>query len=574
MLLRISLPLILLIGSCQSLGKRGKCEQITIPLCKGIGYNMTLFPNSYGHEKQEEAGLEVHQFYPLVEVGCFQHLKFFLCTMYTPICQENYDKPILPCMELCVEARNKCSPIMAKYGFRWPETLSCDALPKMSDQMTTGNICAAPPDTPKKAHKGHGHHHQQQQQKYNEVGISKIEDNEIPMKQDPSTECQCTCNQPFQYVASEKSKVGNVTNCAYSCHSPALADNKKLVSSWMAFWSTTCCVLASFTFLTFLIETDRFQYPERPIFMLAFCQLMVAVGFMIRYFVGHEEIACDSMKIKGLDDTSGTLCFVVFLLTYLFGMAASVWWVILSLTWVLSAASKWSPEAISSFSVHFHVVGWGLPLAQTLLVMGFNAIDGDPISGMCYVGNTDLRFQRFFVLAPLLTYFCVGVLFLIIGFFNLWSIRNEVQKQHPSLESAHKITQLMSKIGIFSLLYTIPSLLIICVLFYEQNHRGLWEQSQLCSCSPKQTIGDSSLIISLIKTCCMCVLGWTSGFWVCSTKTLSSWKNAICCLGNSRSLPKYQPADILYAKSDMSSPQFYNTSLRHNHLYGGIPDKL
>uniref|UniRef100_A0A8R1EA83 FZ domain-containing protein n=1 Tax=Caenorhabditis japonica TaxID=281687 RepID=A0A8R1EA83_CAEJA len=49
--------------------KKPKCEPITIPLCKGIGYNMTAFPNSYGHEKQEEAGLEVHQFYPLVEVS-------------------------------------------------------------------------------------------------------------------------------------------------------------------------------------------------------------------------------------------------------------------------------------------------------------------------------------------------------------------------------------------------------------------------------------------------------------------------------------------------------------------------
>ncbi|CAI2353630.1 unnamed protein product [Caenorhabditis sp. 36 PRJEB53466] len=531
---------------------------------------MTSYPNSYGHEKQEEAGLEVHQFFPLVEYGCFEHLKFFLCTMYTPICQDNYDKPILPCMELCLEAQTKCSPIMNKYGFRWPETLSCDALPKMSDQMTTGNICAAPPDTPKKHKSGHHHQKQQQSELRPQVGISKI-DNEVLV---PNSECQCTCNQPFQFVTSEKAKVGNVSNCAYSCHAPALTENKALVSNWLAFWSITCAVLAAFTFLTFLIETDRFQYPERPIFMLAFCQLMVAVGFMIRYFVGHEEIACDSMRIKGADDNSGSLCFVVFLLTYFFGMAAFVWWVILSLTWVLAAASKWSPEAIASFSFHFHVVGWCLPAAQTVLVIIFNAIDGDPITGICYVGNTDIHFQRVFVLAPLLVYFLVGVFFLIIGFFNLWSIRNEVQKQHPSLESAHKITQLMSKIGIFSLLYTIPSLLIISVLFYEQNHRPLWEQSQLCSCSPKQPLGDSSLVIALLKTCCMCILGWTSGFWVCSTKTLSSWKNAICCLGGSRSLPKYQPADILYAKSDMSSPQFYNTNLRHNHIYGGIPDKL
>ena len=44
------------------------CELITIPLCKDVGYNMTSFPNGFGHEKQEEAGLEVHQFFPLVEV--------------------------------------------------------------------------------------------------------------------------------------------------------------------------------------------------------------------------------------------------------------------------------------------------------------------------------------------------------------------------------------------------------------------------------------------------------------------------------------------------------------------------
>ena len=36
-----------------------------------------------------------------------------------------------------------------RYGFRWPDSLSCDSLPRMSDQMTSGNICAAPPDTPK-----------------------------------------------------------------------------------------------------------------------------------------------------------------------------------------------------------------------------------------------------------------------------------------------------------------------------------------------------------------------------------------------------------------------------------------
>ena len=46
----------------------GRCELITIPLCKDIMYNMTIMPNLLNHQKQDDAGLEVHQFYPLVKV--------------------------------------------------------------------------------------------------------------------------------------------------------------------------------------------------------------------------------------------------------------------------------------------------------------------------------------------------------------------------------------------------------------------------------------------------------------------------------------------------------------------------
>jgi len=46
----------------------GRCELITIPLCKDIQYNETIMPNLLNHQKQDDAGLEVHQFYPLVKV--------------------------------------------------------------------------------------------------------------------------------------------------------------------------------------------------------------------------------------------------------------------------------------------------------------------------------------------------------------------------------------------------------------------------------------------------------------------------------------------------------------------------
>lgn len=36
-----------------------RCQDITIPMCRGIGYNLTSFPNALDHDTQEEAGLEV-----------------------------------------------------------------------------------------------------------------------------------------------------------------------------------------------------------------------------------------------------------------------------------------------------------------------------------------------------------------------------------------------------------------------------------------------------------------------------------------------------------------------------------
>jgi len=51
-----------------------RCEPITIPMCKDIQYNMTIIPNLLNHQTQDDAGLEVHQFFPLVKV---QHILFY-----------------------------------------------------------------------------------------------------------------------------------------------------------------------------------------------------------------------------------------------------------------------------------------------------------------------------------------------------------------------------------------------------------------------------------------------------------------------------------------------------------------
>lgn len=111
-------------GSQASRG--GACEPIRVPLCSGQRYNLTVMPNLLGHQSQDDAGLEVHQFYPLVKVQCSPLLSEFLCSVYFPQCVNG--KARAPCKWVCERARAGCEPLMNKFGFHWPTQLDCDSL--------------------------------------------------------------------------------------------------------------------------------------------------------------------------------------------------------------------------------------------------------------------------------------------------------------------------------------------------------------------------------------------------------------------------------------------------------------
>lgn len=107
----------------------GSCEEITIPLCKDLPYTSTSMPNTLGHADQDDAGLEVHQFWPLVEIGCSPYLQEFLCIIYAPPCDETIGR--VPCRELCEAAREGCEDLMREYGFQWPQSIACESLPSI-----------------------------------------------------------------------------------------------------------------------------------------------------------------------------------------------------------------------------------------------------------------------------------------------------------------------------------------------------------------------------------------------------------------------------------------------------------
>lgn len=272
---------------------------------------------------------------------------------------------------------------------------------------------------------------------------------------------------------------------------------------------------------------------------------MVSIGYVIRLIVGHEGVACESGAVR-YETTGPAVCTVVFLLIYFFGMASSIWWVILSFTWFLAAGLKWGQEAIASYSQYFHLAAWLIPSVKSIAVLAMSSVDGDPIVGICYVGNQSLDNLRGFVLAPLFVYLIIGTSFLIAGFISLFRIRNVIKQQGRG--TTDKLEQLMVRIGVFSVLYTVPATIVISCYFYEQHLRERWEKTRTCPCYERPASPDYTVF--MLKYFMSLVVGTTSGFWIWSGKTLESWRNLFNgkpCHKNSyhsrkHANPSYQPA--------------------------------
>ena len=70
-------------------------------------------------------------------------------------------------------------------------------------------------------------------------------------------------------------------------------------------------------------------------------------------------------------------CSILGMLLYFFVTAGSVWWVVLTLAWFLSAGLKWGQESIDVIASYFHAVVWTLASLQTILVLILKKIEGN-----------------------------------------------------------------------------------------------------------------------------------------------------------------------------------------------------
>lgn len=72
---------------------------------------------------------------------------------------------------------------------------------------------------------------------------------------------------------------GGVKDCAIPCRSPYFSKEKvQFVEAWITAWSVACFSVTLLTVSTYLIDKERFKYPERPVILLSTCYMFVSIG--------------------------------------------------------------------------------------------------------------------------------------------------------------------------------------------------------------------------------------------------------------------------------------------------------
>lgn len=506
--------------NCQGSRKNSwQCEKITVPLCSDLGYNATRMPNMLGHDTQKEAGQEILQFVPLIKCNCSTpHLKFFLCSAYFPMCTDMVDVKIASCRPLCEYVRDKCLPVLKEFGISWPMNLNCTKFlyenndrqmcmpgPNFTDSSSPKPVLGSPSVRPNDGN--------------DLLPNDSVSATPAGRHHTGSEQCRKFKNNINYYY------VKSTASCAVLCNQEGIfkTSDKETVDRWMTVWSVVCFISTFAVLCTFLVDTIRFKYPERSIIWLALCYNLYSISFIIRLAAGREAISCDQEyngpKFLIQDGLRNTGCAIVFLIQYFFIMAATVWWVILALTWFLAAGMKWGYDAISSYSNLFHVIAWTLPTIKTIFILITRKIDGDELTGLCFVGNQDLIALAAFVLGPEFTYLIIGTLFLIAGFVALFRIRATVQRDTSTKSETNKLERLIVRLGIFSVFSTVPATAVIACYFYEYANKEYWFYGKR-----ESRIAEPNFSIFQLKIFMSLFVGTISGFWIWSPKTLQSWK--------------------------------------------------
>ncbi|XP_050310358.1 atrial natriuretic peptide-converting enzyme-like [Anthonomus grandis grandis] len=127
------------------------CAPLALKYCSSLGYNVTTYPNVFGHKSLKEVRDNVISFRELVDAECYRHAYEFVCQLLQPGCirDNGEDRMVLPCRSFCRDFMGGCGE---RLNDKVRSLIDCSKFPEFS----SGERCYSKPgcvdDLKSKAH--------------------------------------------------------------------------------------------------------------------------------------------------------------------------------------------------------------------------------------------------------------------------------------------------------------------------------------------------------------------------------------------------------------------------------------
>ncbi|XP_054910858.1 smoothened homolog [Poeciliopsis prolifica] len=505
--------------------KTSTCEVLKYNTCLGspLPYTHTSLILAEDSSSQEEAFEKLTMWSGLRNAPrCWSVIQPLLCAVYMPKCENG--RVELPSKSLCLATRRPCSIVDRERG--WPSFLKCEKFP---------------------------------------VGCS----NEVQkLKFNTSGQCEA----PLVKTDIQSSWYKDVEGCGIQCDNPLFTEEEHNdMHAYIAYFGTITLLCTFFTLATFLADwKNSNRYPAVILFYINACFFVGSIGWLAQFLDGaRKEIVCksDNTMRLGEPSSSETLsCVTIFIIVYYSLMSGVIWFVMLTYAWHTSfKALGTTHQPLSGRTSYFHMVTWSIPFVLTVAILAIAEVDGDSVSGICFVGYKNYHYRAGFVLAPIGVVLVVGGYFLIRGVMTLFSIKSN----HPGLlseKAASKINETMLRLGIFGFLAFGFVFITFGCHFYDFFNQAEWERSfreyVLCEANvtiasqtnkpiPECTIKNRpSLMVEKINLFSMFGTGIAMSTWVWTKATFLIWKRTwFKIIGRSDNEPKRIKKSKMIAKA-------------------------
>ncbi|NXQ24123.1 SMO protein, partial [Alaudala cheleensis] len=380
------------------------------------------------------------------------------------------------------------------------------------------------------------------------------------------------CEAPLVRTDNPKSWYEDVEGCGIQCQNPLFTEKEhREMHVYIAAFSSVTIFCTFFTLATFVADwRNSNRYPAVILFYINACFFVGSIGWLAQFMDGaRKEIVCraDGTMRLGEPTSNETLsCVIIFVIVYYSLMSGVIWFVMLTYAWHTSfKALGTTYQPLLGKTSYFHLITWSIPFVLTVAILAVAQVDGDSVSGICFVGYKNYRYRAGFVLAPIGLVLIVGGYFLIRGVMTLFSIKSN----HPGLlseKAASKINETMLRLGIFGFLAFGFVFITFGCHFYDFFNQAEWERSfrEYVLCEANVTIATQtnkpipeceiknrpSLLVEKINLFAMFGTGVSMSTWVWTKATLLIWRRTWCRLtGQSDDQPKRIKKSKMIAKA-------------------------